>query len=78
MVFAALKDRVKRRIQGLEERTLSAGGKEVMIKAVIQAIPQYIMSIFLLPDSLCQEIQGLISKFWWGGTDKKRPMYWLA
>ncbi|WCJ35868.1 hypothetical protein M5689_017096 [Euphorbia peplus] len=49
-----------------------------MIKAVIQAVPQYIMFVFLLPDSFCKEIQGLISKFWWGGTDKKRPMYWIA
>jgi len=40
-VFAYLKDRIWKRIQGWKEKLLSRAGKEVLIKAVAQAIPAF-------------------------------------
>jgi hypothetical protein len=39
--FKYLKDRVWKRVQGWIEMLLSAAGKEVLIKAVAQAVPTY-------------------------------------
>ena len=49
-----------------------------MIKAVLQAIPTYSMSIFLLPKDLCRDLNSLIQNFWWGhkANDKKIP--WMS
>jgi len=41
LVFAYLKDRIWKRIQGWKEKLLSRAGKEVLIKAVAQAIPTF-------------------------------------
>ena len=60
------------------EQCLSAGGKEVLIKAVAQAIPTFSTSCFKLPRGLCQHIDGLLRKFWWGCRDGKRKTYWVA
>jgi hypothetical protein len=35
---------------------LSQGGKEILIKAVAQALPTFIMGVFKLPFSLCDEL----------------------
>ena len=35
---------------------LSVAGKEVLIKSVAQALPIYIMSVFKLPLTLCDEL----------------------
>lgn len=51
-------------IKSWKEKILSGGGKEVMIKAMIQVIPSYIMSYFLLPIDLYREIISMISRFW--------------
>ncbi|KAF5442562.1 hypothetical protein F2P56_035206, partial [Juglans regia] len=45
-------------------------GKEVLIKAVLQAIPSYTMSVFKLPKKLCKEINIILSKFWLGDCYK--------
>ena len=58
-------------MQGWKEKLLSQVGKEVMIKAVIQSIPTYSISVFKLPVSLCKEIETMIRQFWWGQGDSK-------
>ena len=45
---------------------LSRAGKEVLIKAVAQSIPTYTMGVFLLPAKLCDELDSLCARFWWG------------
>ena len=46
-----------RKLQGWEGKLLSQAGREVLIKAVIQAIPTYAMGCFKLPAGLCNEIE---------------------
>lgn len=38
-----------KRIQSWENMILSRSGKEVLLKTVVQALPSYAMSVFLLP-----------------------------
>lgn len=61
--FKYLKDRVWNKIQGWMEQCLSAGGKEVLIKSVVQAIPTYSMSCFKLLRGLCKHLDGLLRSF---------------
>ena len=76
--FKYLKDRVWKRVQGWMEQSLSAGGKEVLIKAVAQAIPTYSMSCFRLPRGLCEHIKRVLRQFWWGSKEGRRKTSWVA
>jgi hypothetical protein len=51
-IFAGIIGRVQARLDGWKERLLSQAGKEILIKAVVQSIPTYNMSVFLLPKAL--------------------------
>lgn len=55
---------------------LSQGGKEVFIKLVLQAIPTYAKSCFLLPKTLCGDIENIFAKFWWQKAYGKRGIHW--
>jgi hypothetical protein len=49
----------------------------VLLKAVVQAIPTYTMSVFQLPKNLCLDIDSMMSKFWWGHKDNDKKIVWM-
>jgi hypothetical protein len=53
----------------VEREVLSQAGREILIKAVIQAIPTYTMSVFLLLKTLCKDINSMMGRFWWGSKE---------
>ena len=57
---------------------LSKARKEILIKAVAQAIPTYTMSCFKLPDSLCEDLTSMIRNFWWGQKKDEKKIAWLS
>lgn len=76
-IFRVIRERIWKRINGWGEKTLSKAGNEVLIKAVLQAIPSYIMSCFALPGYLIDSIESAIRSFWWGDGEKKK-LAWVA
>ena len=77
-VFAEVKEKVGRKLAGWKEKLLSIGGKEILIKAMTQAIPTYTMSCFLIPKGLCEEIEGMIRNFWWGQRKEEKKIAWVS
>ncbi|KAL4603074.1 hypothetical protein ACB092_10G099600 [Castanea dentata] len=63
--FRALKEKLDNKLSGWKEKLLSQAGKEVLVKAVVQAIPTYTKSVFKLSDSLCDDMTGMIRRFCW-------------
>ena len=57
---------------------LSQARKEILIKVVTQAISTYTMSVFKLPDTLCDEMTSMVRAFWWGHFHGKNKMAWLS
>jgi hypothetical protein len=76
--FNYLKDKVWKRIQGWKEKLLSKAGKDVLIKAIAQAIPTYAMSCFDLIKTLCDDIGTMISRFWWAQQENENKLHWLS
>ena len=75
--FNYIKERVWRKLQGWEGKLLSQAGREVLIKAIIQAIPSFAMGCFKLPLGLFHEIEAMVKKFWWGQRGDRRKIHWL-
>jgi len=77
-VFGYLKERIWKRIQGWKERMLSRAGKEVMIKAVAQAIPTFAMGCFDITKEMCDQISSMIGRYWWSQQDSEKKIHWLS
>ncbi|XP_027063126.1 uncharacterized mitochondrial protein AtMg00310 [Coffea arabica] len=76
-IFDFVKERVWKKLQEWKEKALSQAGREVLIKAVVQAIPTYVMSCYKLTKTLCDDIKALIRNFWWGQRGTEKKMCWV-
>lgn len=76
--FQSLQEKVWKRVIQWGENFLSSGGKEILIKAVLHAILVYVMGIFKLPDSVCDDLNKLIRNFWWGADNGRRKTHWRS
>jgi hypothetical protein len=76
--FKNIMERVQKWLQDWKLRFLSQVGKEILLKAMVQAIPSFFMSVFLLLKSLCLEINNLMKGFWWWHIKKDRKIPWMS
>ena len=77
-LFSEMKDRVWKKLQGWKEKLLSKAGKEVLLKAVIQAIPTYLMGVYRIPVGVLQGIHAAMARFWWGQQGTERKIHWKS
>ncbi|XP_042939495.1 uncharacterized protein LOC122274525 [Carya illinoinensis] len=76
--FRSIKDRIWQRVNNWKHKFLFPTGKEVLLKAAIQAVPNYHMNVFRLPRKLCKEIVAVMEKFWWGFKENERKIQWKS
>uniref|UniRef100_A0A803P956 Reverse transcriptase domain-containing protein n=1 Tax=Cannabis sativa TaxID=3483 RepID=A0A803P956_CANSA len=70
--FSFVIDKLKSKLEGWRLRTLSYSGRLVAINSVALALPVYSMSTFLLPVTVCRQMDALVRRFWWtGGNEEK-------
>jgi hypothetical protein len=74
--FQGIKTQVWKRLQDWKLNFLFQAGNEILLKAIIQAIHTYSMSIFLLPKALCSDLNSMIQKFWWGQQKNEKRIHW--
>lgn len=62
--FKDLQEKITKRVMGWKEKFKAA--HEILIKTVAQAIPTYSLSLFKLLEYICDNINSLLEKYWWG------------
>ncbi|KAK3223102.1 hypothetical protein Dsin_010127 [Dipteronia sinensis] len=63
-LFANIRDRVWNKIKGWNSKLFSAGGKDALIKAVLQAILTYGMNLFHLLKGLISDLHRMYARGW--------------
>jgi len=78
LAFKNIIAKVAQRLDNWKVKFLSQAGKEVLLKAVVQAIPTYSMGVFQLPISLCRELNQLMQNFWWNHMSQTSKIHWMC
>lgn len=61
--FEYLKYRLSKKVISWRSELLSGGEKEILIKAVAQAVPMYVMNCYLSPQDFCSNLHQLCAEF---------------
>ena len=73
--FKFIMDKVISIVDGWKAKNLSQAGRLVLIKLVAASLPSYAMSSFMIPVSLCSQLDRCFKNFWWGfSSDKSRNL----
>uniref|UniRef100_A0A803Q554 RNase H type-1 domain-containing protein n=1 Tax=Cannabis sativa TaxID=3483 RepID=A0A803Q554_CANSA len=64
-ILGFIKNKVITRLNSWHDKFLSRANKEILFKIVVQLLPTYAISVFLIPIGTCQEIEKLMAQFWW-------------
>lgn len=73
-----IKDKLKARLNGWFARSLSLGGKEILLKAVAMAMPVYAMLCFKLTKPTCDNLTSAMGDFWWNALENKKKIHWVS
>lgn len=71
-VYDYIVKRAHKKVQAWKRKHLSQGGKEILLKSVAQALPNYAMQVFLLPSHTIANLEKIFSNFWWGSS-----LHWM-
>lgn len=76
--FNFIRDRVWERLQSWKLKLLSRDKKELLLKSMIQFIPNHYMGVYLLPLELCNELERMMNSLWWDNCrNKERSLMWM-
>ena len=77
-VFGFVQDRLNNRVNGWTFNFFPKGGKEIIIKSVVTALPNDVMSVYRLPKATVKKLTSAVSKFWWSPGGTTRGMHWKS
>ncbi|GKA43833.1 RNA-directed DNA polymerase, eukaryota, reverse transcriptase zinc-binding domain protein [Tanacetum coccineum] len=70
-------DKFSKRLSKWRANCLSIGGRSILISAVLGSLPTYYLSLFRMPRTVCNKLEAMRSKFFWGAEDTNRKIHWV-
>ena len=64
--------KVESRLSGWRGRLLSRGGRLILVKSVLSALPTFFMSVFQMPAGVRRRLESIMRQFFWHGTNAVR------
>nr|XP_027060692.1 uncharacterized protein LOC113687227 [Coffea arabica] len=76
--FQFLIDKFIAKLAGWQKKLLSQGGRLILIKHVLSAIPTHVLAVMDPPSGVLKELERLMANFFWGQTELGPKHHWRS
>ncbi|XP_059278078.1 uncharacterized protein LOC132032473 [Lycium ferocissimum] len=76
--FSVTVQKILNKIRGWFFKFLSVGGKSVLIKHVLQAMPSHLLAVMQPPKTVFEIIENAFNRFLWSGSDGNKKLHWSS
>ena len=73
--FGFVQERLNNRVNGWIFKFFTKGGKDVIIKSVVVALPNHVMGCFQITKTVMKKLTSAVAQFWWSPRDNTRGMH---
>jgi len=77
-LFGYIKEKLQSHLSGWYDKTLTQGGKEILLKSIALALPVYTMTCFRLAKGLCTKLTSVMMDFWWNSMESSNKIHWIG
>ena len=77
-MFGFVQDRLNNSVKGWTFRFFTKGGKYVIIKSVVTALPNHVISVYRLPKTTVKKLTSAVAQFWWSPGGSTKGMHWKS
>ncbi|XP_060182538.1 uncharacterized protein LOC132612249 [Lycium barbarum] len=76
--YSELIAKVRNRLQGWKGKLLSFGGRAILLKHVLQAMPMHLLSAVDPPSFVIKKLHKVFAQFFWSNTVGERGRHWTG
>ncbi|KAA3464882.1 LINE-1 reverse transcriptase isogeny [Gossypium australe] len=76
--FSFVVDKVRSKLNSWDARKLPKAGRVTLAKSVLLSIPNYFIQSMLIPKGVCAEIEKMVRRFIWGGSEGQSKLSLVA
>lgn len=76
--FAGLISKITGKVKGWQSRLLSPGGRAILIKHVLLAMPMHLLASVHPPKPVLVQIEKILNNFFWGSSEGKDKHHWAS
>ncbi|XP_060216654.1 uncharacterized protein LOC132644113 [Lycium barbarum] len=74
--YSELISKVRNRLQGWKGKLLSFGGRAILLKHVLQAMPMHLLSAIDPPSFVIEKLHKIFAQLFWSNTISERGTHW--
>ena len=76
--WSTVLEKTDKKLSSWKAKSLSFGGRYILINSVLSALPLYAFSLFKVPQGVLKSLESIRRRFFWGYKEREKKICWVS